>query len=282
MRFRAAKQNRIFQDVVEQIQDAILRNDLKPGDTLPSERDLKEMFQTSRGTLREALRVLEQKGLIEIRLGAAGGAVIKAAPGQTITDGLDLLIRSRKISLPHLSEFREGVEGTVAALAAERATLEDVAVLDGLVADAARYAADGLNHWAEFLEVDKQVHQTLARITGNPMYILIHQMVHENIHPYYDDYLAAGRDRLLRNYEDLRDIVTAVREGRSNEAQILAQRHVRQFTRYMTETAGIGNGMAPAPEIAPDTPDAGARVPFSSFHRSYIPDAEDPETENPL
>ena len=77
--FRAAKQNRIFQDVVEQIQEAIIEGHLKVGDRLPPERELKEMLQTSRSTLREALRVLEQKGLIEIKLGMGGGAVVKAA-----------------------------------------------------------------------------------------------------------------------------------------------------------------------------------------------------------
>ena len=64
--FRVARQNRIFRDVVEQIQEAIIQGRLKVGDRLPAERELKEMLQTSRGTLREALRVLEQKGLIEI------------------------------------------------------------------------------------------------------------------------------------------------------------------------------------------------------------------------
>lgn len=61
--FQAAKQTKIFQDVVEQIQEAILDGRLKAVDMLPAERELKQMFNISRGTLREALRVLEQKGL---------------------------------------------------------------------------------------------------------------------------------------------------------------------------------------------------------------------------
>ena len=69
--FRKAKQSRIYQDVVEQIQTAILDGEIEAGAKLPSERDLCDLFQTSRGTLREALRILEQKSLIEIRLGVS-------------------------------------------------------------------------------------------------------------------------------------------------------------------------------------------------------------------
>ena len=59
--FSPAKQNRVFQDVVQQIQEHILTGTLKAGDTLPSERDLRSVFQVSRGTIREALLVLEQR-----------------------------------------------------------------------------------------------------------------------------------------------------------------------------------------------------------------------------
>ena len=89
--FRTARQNRVYQDIVEQIQDAILNGQLKVGDMLPPERELKEVFQTSRGTLREALRVLEERGLIEIKLGTGGGAVVKAVSSDRVAESLDLL-----------------------------------------------------------------------------------------------------------------------------------------------------------------------------------------------
>ena len=155
--FHAAKQNRIFQDVVDQIEEAILSGQLQPGDTLPSERDLKDMFQTSRGTLREALRVLEQKGLIEIKLGVGGGSVVKAAPLEQVCNGLDLLIRFQKISLHHLSEFREDVESSVAAIAARRAVPNDIQALDDLLNDARGYRDLGVDYWREFVEVDKKI-----------------------------------------------------------------------------------------------------------------------------
>ena len=97
--FREARQNRIFQDVVEQIEEAILSGRLKAGDRLPPERELKETLKTSRSTLREALRVLEQKGLIEIRLGKGGGAHVKAISSDSISQSLGLLLRSQHVRL---------------------------------------------------------------------------------------------------------------------------------------------------------------------------------------
>ncbi len=231
--FRIAKQNRIFQDVVDQIQDAILSRKLQPGELLPPERKLKEMLRTSRGTLREALRVLEQKGLIEIRVGAGGGAIVREPPSAQFSDSLDMMIRFQKISLDHLAEFREGVEGLVSGMAAERATSEDIRKLDALLAEAKQHIDKGLTDWQEFLATDRRIHQTLAEITGNPLYIMIHRMVHENIDRYYERYLPPDMEYYQQNYQDIRDIVNAVRERCVTEARILAQRHVRKFRDYM-------------------------------------------------
>jgi len=213
-----------------------LGGDLKPGDMLPPERELKETFAISRGTLREALRVLEQKGLIEIRLGVNGGAVVKTedTTGQ-FSDSLDLLIRFQKISLTHLAEFREGVEGTVAAIAAQRADENDICKLEDLLKTARTYVDMGAPGWTDFLDVDQQVHQELARITGNPVYIFVNKMVHENIQRYYDDFLPPDEKRLNENYEDLCNIVERVKRGQVADARRLAQKHVRRFNQYMLD-----------------------------------------------
>ena len=234
--FKAARQNRIFQDVVDQIQEAILGGALKPGDMLPPERELKETFAISRGTLREALRVLEQKGLIEIRLGVNGGAVVKAEDTTSqFSDSLDLLIRFQKISLDHLAEFREGVEGTVAAVAAQRAVKSDISQLEALLQAAGTHVAKGAAGWGDFLIVDRQIHQELARITGNPIYIFVNKMVHDNIQRYYDDFLPPDEHRLRENYEDLCNIVAMVKQGRAADVRQLAQKHVRRFNEYMID-----------------------------------------------
>ena len=174
--FHKAKQNRIFQDIVDQIQTAILDGDLAAGDKLAPERELVEMFQTSRGTLREALRILEQKGLIEIRLGITGGAYVKDANAELMAENLAMLIRSHDISLEHLAEFREGVEGTVAGLAAKRSTTADKQKLLNLIREAEKICVKGTAFWSDFVQVDEKIHTEIARIAGNPLYSFVLQL----------------------------------------------------------------------------------------------------------
>lgn len=232
--FRRARQNRIFQDVVAQIQDAVLDGRLKAGQRLPAERELGEMFGTSRGTLREALRVLEQKGLIEIRLGVGGGAVVKDPNADAISDSLAMLIRSQTVSVEHLAEFREDVEGTVTGLAARRARREDIARLKSLLDNARQHRDAGLEEWDDFVRVDEKMHMTVAAIARNPLYTFILQTIHDNIHRYYERFLTAGKGELNENYQDLCDIVASIETGDAERAKRLARDHVRRFKRYMT------------------------------------------------
>jgi len=231
--FRAAKQSRIFQDIVDQVQEAILGGSIKAGDMLPAERELKEMFQTSRGTLREALRVLEQKGLIEIKLGVGGGAMIKSANSKQIGESLDILIRSQRVSLNHLCEFRKGVEGDVVALAAQRATAADILHLKELLKEAKKHAEKGSTHRDAFIEADKKLHLAMAQISKNPIYISILKMVHNNIQRYYDSFLPMEKRELMENYEDLCGIVQAVEKRDEAKSKSLAQSHIRRFGDYM-------------------------------------------------
>ncbi len=231
--FHTAKQTKVFQDVVEQIQEAIFEGRLKTGETLPAERELKTMFNVSRGTLREALRVLEQKGLIEIKLGVGGGSMVKSIDTEQVTESIGLLIRSQNISLSHLAEFREDVEGIVAARAAERRTAEDIRKLRQLLAQAQICVDQGISQRNAFLHHDKQIHMNMAVITGNPIYISVLRSIHDNIHRYYERFLSLEEHELRENYQDLCEIIQAVENGQADLARKLARNHVLRFSRYM-------------------------------------------------
>ena len=233
LNFKKATQNRIYQDIVEQIQKAILDGRIKPGEKLPPERDLCELFETSRGTLREALRILEQKGLLDIKLGMNGGAYIRNANSELMAENLAMLIRSQDISLGHLAEFREGIEGTVAQLAARRALREDVARLEKLLEKGNEFRMKGKDGWPDFVRIDEQIHTEIARICGNPLYFFVLNSVHDNIHRYYDKFLSIGEQEMEENYQDLVEMVDAISKSDERLAAIRAVDHVQRFNRYM-------------------------------------------------
>lgn len=233
--FKKVSQNRIFQDVVEQIQNAILDGKLKAGEKLPSERDLCEMLNTSRGTLREALRILEQKGLIEIKVGVNGGAIVREPTSDQMNESLALLIRSQTVSLSHLAEFREGVEGIVAGLAAQRIKPEEKEELCELQAEAKQHFDQGIAAWDDFVKVDEKIHMRVAAISGNPIYRFILETIHDNIHRYYDKFLSKSDVELKENYDDLCQIIEMVIEQNVEKASEAARAHVHRFTIYMEE-----------------------------------------------
>ncbi|MCP3875921.1 MAG: FadR family transcriptional regulator [Desulfobacteraceae bacterium] len=231
--FKKAKQSRVFQDIVEQIQDAIINGKLEPGAKLPAERELKDMFNTSRGTLREALRVLEQKGLIEIKLGVSGGAIIKHMDAEPIVESLALLIRSGEVSLKHLSEFRIKIEGSLVEIAASRATKEDIKELEILFNKAKGYYEK--DDWGNFLKTDEKMHMYIGTMTRNPVFQFVQKSIHDNIHQYYEEYLPMNKKRTLENLTDFEKIIKAMKINDSQTASATIIDHVKRFNDKMQE-----------------------------------------------
>src|SRR3984893_19513098 len=145
---------KLYQQIARQIAAAIAAGRYGPGDKLPSERELADDFGVSRPTIRDAMIALEFQGLVEARQGS--GVYVKAAP-QSSEDASE-----RDVSALELAEARRLFEGEACALAAAIITDEQVALLDGLVADMARdIAAEG------FERHELAFHLAIARATGN-------------------------------------------------------------------------------------------------------------------
>jgi DNA-binding FadR family transcriptional regulator len=233
--FKQAKQNRVFEDVIFQIQEAILEGRLKEGDKLPSERNLREIFKVSRGTMREALRALEQKGLVNIKTGVQGGPIVRKIDIKQMSESLDLLLRYQKISLKELAEFREAVEGLVAAQAAKKSKKEDIKQLTIFLETIKNYLNAGELGWDEFIEEDNKFHRSLAQIAGNRIFESVLNTVYDNINKYFDRFLPRnGRIRIMEKvYQDLCKIAEAIEKRDSNRAQIITQDHIRRFNIMM-------------------------------------------------
>jgi GntR family transcriptional repressor for pyruvate dehydrogenase complex len=139
---------------------------LRPGERLPSERELCDVFGVSRATLREALRALEALGVVEVRTGARGGAFAVEPGEDALGSALASLLRFRQATARDLIEFRVSFEGENAAWAARRASAEDVAELQAL-AGRIEAAVAGGQAWSRVVELDVAFHVLVARATGN-------------------------------------------------------------------------------------------------------------------
>jgi DNA-binding FadR family transcriptional regulator len=171
--FTAIRRSRSFDEVVRQIQDAILGGRFRSGDRLPNERDLCGMFDVSRPTLREALRTLEVLGILDIRPGRSGGIFVSAPSGDSVGSALAALIRLRGATAAELNEFRSSFEGETAAWAARRAGRDDVERIASIAAGARATAERRATQWRDMVELDIKFHETVAHASKNEVRVAV-------------------------------------------------------------------------------------------------------------
>ncbi|WP_337824552.1 FadR/GntR family transcriptional regulator [Amycolatopsis sp. A1MSW2902] len=127
--FRPARPRRVFDEIIEQIQELISSGQLGPGDRLPPERVLVEQFMVSRNTIREALRMLEISGVITLRRGRQGGAFITEPGSQAIASTISHSLSLTDFSLKDLTDCMRWLCGMVIRIAGPLLTEKDFARL---------------------------------------------------------------------------------------------------------------------------------------------------------
>jgi DNA-binding FadR family transcriptional regulator len=164
---------RVSEAIVHRIRKQIASGQLKPGSRLPAERELAQRLHTSRVSVREAYRSLEETGLVLVRRGAEGGAFISDVDHEPVRRSLSLMLHLGRTSHDELTEARLLVEPPIARLAARRASLDDVERLRGLVEkqdEAVRGRGDSRQYDLEF-------HRLVARCSKNlPMMLMINSV----------------------------------------------------------------------------------------------------------
>jgi len=162
--YKAVKASRLFEQIVRQVEDSILSGQLKPGDQLPAERELAQHFGVSRTAVREAVKTLREKGLVEAYSGR--GTFVTDGTSQAIRQSLDLMIRiNQQEGSAHLIEMRQVMEPEIAALAATR--MEDQ--LLATMRDAVVIMDRSLEDSDAFVEADLDFHLAMAEAVGNPV-----------------------------------------------------------------------------------------------------------------
>ena len=223
---------RASEAIYEQIKGKILSGALRPGDRLPSERQLMEMLGRSRPTIREALRMLERDGFLHISPGAHGATVQKFDTAN-IEQPLETMLRIGDVTISELYEFRMQCECTIAGWAAERRGEEDVLHLKALIADAEGLLAK--KDYPGFLEMDAAFHQSLAKASKNEVACIItgvFQTITERfLSPELEKKTTLALKRTCQSMlEGHREIVLAVEAGDEARARQAMGSHLDAFS----------------------------------------------------
>ena len=179
--------SRVNEKIVRAIQDQIQRGELKVGDRLQPERQLARLLDVSRGSVREALRALELSGIIRSRHGE--GNFVAAVPGSGPTMPLAQFVERQRASLLDLFDARKTFEPQLAAVAAERASREDLERLRAAVDEQERDLRNGDLEAA--FRSDRLFHQVIAEATRSQTLI--------NLHGFLSDVVADGRREAIEN-----------------------------------------------------------------------------------
>lgn len=229
MSIQPVKRVRAYEDIVHQLVELVRKGELKPGDRLPPERELATAFGVGRPTLRQALTVMIQAGVFEVR---PGSGVFLCKPlsethGQVGNNPLAMLLMTEHKDLRHILELRVGVEGEAAYLAALRREPEHVVRLTQAFANLEEaYATRGVA-----IDEDYQFHYAIAEATGNPVFIkvmasladLFLQGFQQTTQVFYAD---PGRAEI--NIQEHRQIFAAVLDQRPEEARAAMMRHLKR------------------------------------------------------
>ena len=167
------RRERLNEQAVSRIRQLILSNELKIGDKLPPERDLAKQLNVSRVVVREALRSLEQSGLIEIKTGTMGGSFVINNLQKPLSDSVYLLYESGALTPVHFIEARRVIESYGIRQAAENATPEIIKSLTKLNES----MLENINDREKFRKYHLAFHIAIADLSGNPLLKLIIQSI---------------------------------------------------------------------------------------------------------
>jgi GntR family transcriptional repressor for pyruvate dehydrogenase complex len=167
------KNKRAFEEIADQIRGLIYSGTFKPGDKLPPERELATQFRAGRMVVREALRTLEQSGLVCVKQGSSGGAYIKRADPEVITRSISDMIKVGGVSLKELTEARLGIELVVLEFAFDRITEEDLNSLNENLVTTEKHVRQGVRP----LEENLNFHLLLAGFSRNRLFMMITESI---------------------------------------------------------------------------------------------------------
>jgi len=231
--FEPVKNQRISDEILRQIRDAVMSGKFQVGDRLPNERALAEQFAASRPSVREALRGLEQAGVIYIKKGVNGGVFVADADHRMVSRPFQTLLQMRKVTMDNIVEARLIFEPEAARLAAQRAEPEDLEQMQAVIEKMSGAVKAG-ELPASF---DLKFHKLIARAARNPILEMLSESMLEvasqvitNLHP--------STDVLKHVVKRHKEVFEAVRNHDSDLAFAVMSKHIIDVRNRLARESG--------------------------------------------
>lgn len=232
---------RVFEQAVDQLRTLIENGQIQVGEKLPSEKELCAALNTSRTSIREALRVLEAEGLVESRKGV-GTFVSSRSFWMSSRNEIVALIRQRGEALRQILEVREYMEGLSARLAAESTTSDLILELSQMI--------DQLSEWVnqeEVIDMDSvaqlnlRFHLAISRASRND---IVHEILLHILPSFSESNKAIlyVEQSLSRQLDEHRRVFEAIRDGNPDEAEFAMRAHVKHVRQEVMNM--VSNGTA--------------------------------------
>jgi len=214
---RVTREPRLSDKVAELLLETILVRGLEPGSRLPSERELGEQFGVSRTVIREAVRALAARGIIDVRTGS--GLRVAAVDGSSVMESISLFLRSSSLEYPKVHEVRKLLEVEIAGLAAERASDERIGRLREICEQLEAALDDDVESASH---LDLEFHREIARGTDNELYLLLLDSIGESLLAIRRENLQAGSGaETIRAHREIFERIAA-RDPEGARAAMLA------------------------------------------------------------
>jgi GntR family transcriptional repressor for pyruvate dehydrogenase complex len=225
--FEVVRRNKVYEEVAKQIEHLILEK-LQPGDKLPSERELAEMLQVSRSSIRDAIRSLELTGLVEPRQGA--GTIVRELSAQSLVNPFANALKRRQELVSELLDFRKMLEPPLAARAATHASPDEISEMEEILQ---RQEAT-LSHGEASIAEDAEFHYSIALASGNSVVLKVLDILM--------DLLRETRERSLqlkgrpqRSLAGHRRILAAIKRHDAEAAKDAMRRHIEDVEEIVLE-----------------------------------------------
>ncbi len=217
---------RLFEQIVDQIREPIFSGEFQPGDKLPPEEELKKQFNVGRSSIREALRVLEYEGLVEVRRGS--GTFVTNFSGQNgRRNEVAQWLEQREDKICDMLQLREYLEGLSASLVAQSHNLETMEALKQIIDETRTIIQGGCieDNYRELVRVDSQFHLTISKASGNN---LVFEIISYLIPAFQESnkaviYMGASQEQLLVDHSK---ILGAIEGGDPREAENAMRSHI--------------------------------------------------------